>query len=854
MNFYQKFLFVLVSVLFVSTGTVQLAKADTATPTPVSINFDVEGATSTIFSQASLSVPACTTPNNATSTVNGFCAFGSAGLPVDASWSSSGAFVTGINGVAGDSSNFWLWFLNGDAAQVGIDSYMLQPNDTVLWALGREPLKISLTTTTPKVNATSTVTVLGFDPIKFDFEPLPNATITGTSLITDSNGKAAIVPTSTAPFNISVTATGFISSRQFTITPQPERITLTIRDGTTTPFSGSVNLPDISTPDLQVAPTNSTSTVAVPARSVLGVLENLQASSTAFNITNLAYFSSFNSFIINCLAVPSTNPNPNCNNWTDAVNGVYPGVGVDHQLLKDGDVVYLFFGSPHQTILSKSSVSTGEAFTATAQQYDLTSGTYKPLTGVTLGVGTPNPFPTPFTELATSTVDSNGRATFTLNTAGSFKVGIKNDFYFPTTSLTVTNPGGAGGGVVHSTLDISAALNFIVKNQKSDGSFDSPFSTDWTAVAFAGADPGAAKAKLRTYLLTTTPQLSSVTDYERHAMALMALNINPYSDTSINYIKHITDSFDGTQIGTSDDNDDIFALIVLEHAGFSSADDIIKKEAAYVLSKQQPNGSWDNSPDMTGAAILALGGLFDIPGVNADLGKSVGYLFSTQKPDGGWGNPDSTSWVQTAINGIIEAHTPGFQTESAWTSSRGFYPTDALASAQQQIDGGVSSANRVWSTSYAVVAASGKSWVTLLQSFAKPAAPSGGGAGASTNIAGGSNSAVKAATTTATSTLPVLPINQASSTPPTSTPPILPIFNPVATTSTTTLAVLPSKPKIHKSVAHIISHPSGPAVLGASTQQPINPQPPQPQAQDQHPPGFWHSVWNSIANFFSNLF
>src|SRR5205807_704096 len=137
-------------------------------------------------------------------------------------------------------------------------------------------------------------------------------------------------------------------------------------------------------------------------------------------------------------------------------------------------------------------------------------------------------------------------------------------------------------------------------------------------VAFGAQDPGAAKAKLKNYLLNTKPNLSAVTDYERHAMALEAIGINPYSDTPVNYISNITAAFDGTQIGSPTlDNDDIFAIFPLLKAGYGPGDLIIQKEAAFILSAQLPDGSWDESPDMTAAAVQAVGSFFGVPGISS---------------------------------------------------------------------------------------------------------------------------------------------------------------------------------------------------------------------------------------------
>ena len=314
-------------------------------------------------------------------------------------------------------------------------------------------------------------------------------------------------------------------------------------------------------------------------------MENFQTSNNAFSISKLSYYKSYNSFIIDCITAPASGTAPDCYSWTDAVNGIYPVAGTDHQLLKNGDVVYLFFGPSHKTVVSDSSVAVGQTFTATAEQYELSSGNYIPLSGVTLGVGTQNADYS-FTEIATSTVESSGKAKFAINNAGTFSVGIKEDYYAPSASITVTS-GGGGGGITHTNFSLPKALAYLSSNQNTYGSFANDLETDWTAVAFGAANPGPAKNKLTNYLKSSHPVLTEITDYERYAMALEALGINPYSGTSIDCISPIVKSFDGNQIGSSSDTDDIFALEVLQHAGFTSTDSLIQAEIKYILSKQK---------------------------------------------------------------------------------------------------------------------------------------------------------------------------------------------------------------------------------------------------------------------------
>ena len=139
MSLLRKLLLIFISALISLNCFAGFAKGDA---TAIIVNLDIEGPDSSLFN-GPVDVTPCATPNNATSTVNGFCAFVAAGLSVDATWYPSGAMVNSINSAASDASNYWLWFLNGDVAQEGIDSYQLKQGDNILWTLKREPLKFS---------------------------------------------------------------------------------------------------------------------------------------------------------------------------------------------------------------------------------------------------------------------------------------------------------------------------------------------------------------------------------------------------------------------------------------------------------------------------------------------------------------------------------------------------------------------------------------------------------------------------------------------------------------------------------------------------------------------------------------
>ena len=209
-------------------------------------------------------------------------------------------------------------------------------------------------------------------------------------------------------------------------------------------------------------------------------------------------------------------------------------------------------------------------------------------------------------------------------------------------------------------FDIKKALDFLSSEQKENGSFGDELYTDWASLAFASnADYQDQKEKIKKYFLKNKFTGTNLTDYERHAMALMSLNLNPYNTNGENYIEKITKEFDGAQFGDKEQiNDDIFALIVLQNAGYTQNDEIIQKTINFIISKQLENGSWNDSVDITGASIESLASFkefketdplltFPLAGgekIQNALDKALKYL-TNKKQDNNWGNISSSSWA-----------------------------------------------------------------------------------------------------------------------------------------------------------------------------------------------------------------
>ncbi len=215
------------------------------------------------------------------------------------------------------------------------------------------------------------------------------------------------------------------------------------------------------------------------------------------------------------------------------------------------------------------------------------------------------------------------------------------------------------------------------------------------------------------------------------------------------------------------------------------------------------------------------------------LAKAKQYLKTQQQSSGGWGNSFSTSWALQAIAAFGESG-------DAWAPS-GLNPRDYLSSLQQS-DGGLeltsaSTQNRVWATEYAIPASLGKHWLSLLQSFSKPA---GSGSGTNGLVLGAATSTLNATTTLliATST-PLL----ATSTPETlEEKPVLETQF-AATTSTSTLPS-PTPSVKNKTVTQATTTSTATTTTPGDTQS----------VQSKKKSGFFGSLWSALTSFFGKLF
>lgn len=513
-----------------------------------------------------------------------------------------------------------------------------------------------------------------------------------------------------------------------------ESIRVFIRNGTSVVLDTHIDSNEEDT--ISVIDMNGSSH-QISSQSALAYLIKADNASDSFNITKLQYFDGFGSFYLKCVSISGIEY---CDNWQYLVNGFSPWTGIDQTPVNSDDMLAIYFGNPYQVVFNTNQFFEGIPFIATAQQYEYQTGTWLPRTNVTLGITVPNPNdPWSPLELVTTPVDVLGNAAFTIATSGEYMIGVQDDYYYPTYTITVsatttaTSTTSGGGSSNKKEFDLPAAIEFITNNGKYGG-FD---LSAWVAIAFSSA--GYDDSSLYNYVKSNAKITNTLTDNERQAMAILALGENPYDFKNLNFVEAILKKFDGTQFGEKSlVNDDIFALIVLSKAGYTSNDIEVQKTIEFIKN----NSTWKSDPDYSAAVIMALYPYKNVSGVSSIITSAKNYLKERQQNNGGWKNSrgeesvSTTSWVAQAM----------YELNENWVKD-GKSVQDYFVDFQQKNGSMIEfGQENIMATSYVIPAVLEKSWNDILIAVPKEVS-------VSASTSGGNNSTEVSTSTIATSTL-----------------------------------------------------------------------------------------------------
>jgi len=214
-------------------------------------------------------------------------------------------------------------------------------------------------------------------------------------------------------------------------------VTVNIRYQDSLVWSGPVELTKSSSVNII---DNAGENRTIISDSALAALKAADTLSDNFTLSDLIYYSDFDSLYVRCIDIISPQTHA-CDNWQYVVNSTYLPVGMDKQVISTGDVLYFYFGKARRVTLSSTNVEAAVPVTAKVESYDYINNAWNALSGVSLGATQPNPND-PYSPLVISSVtsDENGLAQLILNASGSYNIGLAMDYYFPGEPLSVLEP------------------------------------------------------------------------------------------------------------------------------------------------------------------------------------------------------------------------------------------------------------------------------------------------------------------------------------------------------------------------------------------------------------------------------
>jgi hypothetical protein len=609
----------------------------------------------------------------------------------------------------------------------------------------------------PEKANTNTTTIetekVGTSTIKIsEEEPLKIATTMDEILKIASSTKNYNTPSSTEEKKDELTTN--IKSLIASSTTSSTQVNFNLRYQNQFIFQDAFDLPTSTIINYHDAYATSTLITTTSKQTVLTALLEADKLSADFSVSDLAYYASLSSFLLNCLTLNITST-PACYNWQYVVDGNYPQMGMDSYNLTGGENIYIYFGTPWKITATTSTFPLGTTTTLQTWRYnfDDTNNEWTADPNDSIEISIDNPAPTDWwdtTITVNSTIsDQNSEANFIFDTTGTFYAKITSPDWSkwsdaikinvadveittnsPSTATTTPNSGGGGGTNNETRNEISNSqiqetvnkiINYLKSQQSADGKIIDGGISEWALMTFVAVNENPAEIKkgeaslldyIENYNLTDGNELNKCAGYPRHILTLytagLPLNNLVQEMKNACYVNNV--------FGETSINDDLFALIALMATGANKSDQIIIDIFSSIYKDQNAtNGSFgvgEYKADITGAMINALK-YAQKKGVDIDnsvIEKAKTYLKSQQLADGGWGQKNTsdaiqTSWAVMGINALGEIQTD-------WTKN-GKNPWHILINNEKNghYEYPINSGIMDWfGTKYAVPALLGLSW------------------------------------------------------------------------------------------------------------------------------------------------
>lgn len=239
---------------------------------------------------------------------------------------------------------------------------------------------------------------------------------------------------------------------------------------------------------------------------------------------------------------------------------------------------------------------------------------------------------------------------------------------------------------------------------------------------------------------------------EAPMLALTSAHLDPRTYPASDLVRGLKFFYSGGQIGDPAMlNDDIFGVLALVSAGVFPQDDAITSTADFIKAHQNQDGGWPfmvgdaSDTNSTAAAIMALIASGTLPS-DASIVRALAYLHAAQNQDGGfpydpkskWGtasDSSSDSWVMLALSASgVDPSSWGTASDTPMGNLLSYQTVNGFFEFQH--NSGEDSFTPV-TTSYAVLALSGKTLPVAIVPPPAPVAPSAPTPAPATHYTGG---------------------------------------------------------------------------------------------------------------------
>jgi len=480
-------------------------------------------------------------------------------------------------------------------------------------------------------------------------------------------------------------------------------------------------------------PTTGTTTLPegqeVDSRSVSAILSTLSMSAS----TTLVFTSTSSTVYLDSMSINGAPTTP----WLHAINGTISNL-VSNEILSGGEDVRFFDAAQFRTTFSTTTVATGTPVEITFEKFDVSdmnTDAYIPDAGIDIGAA----LASTSAEVATTTTDGDGIASFTFNTPGTYRIAKIIDGYengtdiiildsSSTTTPTTTDPGTGTGTTTQTSFATDLAVNFLINNRATS----TVEQKEWNAIAFSVVEIegpnqtafNSEKTFLASFLKTGELSGTEPRDLARRILALLAIGENPYTAGSVDRVANLVSMFNGASFGTGPTTsvttiDNAYAVLALKNAGYAMSESMMQTAIASIKSTQMLDGSWNNDFNATAVALETLS---LESSTSPEAVKAKEYLEQEQNPsNAAWSTNDEATTARVLLSLFAVGVQDSNLIQSSWTPLSYLADKQGKETGQDGSVGNMTSLNeRITATALTIIAMTEESLDIVITDTSKP--------------------------------------------------------------------------------------------------------------------------------------